>query len=114
MLEMDLRRSLPPIVADAAQVHQIAMNLVLNAAEALGEEPGRVTVATAAVDIDARRAAALVGTGDAAPGTYVALEVRDSGRGMDEATRQRIFDPFFTTKRAGRGLGLASVLGIAR
>jgi CheY-like chemotaxis protein len=81
------------------------MNLVINGAEAIGPEGGTVHVSTGVEEPDARA--------KNHPGS-VFLEVRDSGCGMDEATRRRIFDPFFTTKFTGRGLGLAAVSGIVR
>ncbi len=82
------------------------MNLVINAAEAIGPEGGTVSVSTGVAEME---------SGDEGPpGRYVYLEVRDSGCGMDEATRAKIFDPFFTTKFEGRGLGLARVSGIVR
>ena len=90
------------------------MNLALNAAEAIGSHDGLITVRTGVQDVDERyirlhpEAAAL------RPGKYVYLEVRDTGCGMDDATRARIFDPFFSTKFTGRGLGLAAVAGILR
>jgi PAS domain S-box-containing protein len=96
-LEMRLAHNLPRIEADPNQVQQVVLNLVSNAAEAVGEGTGTIVVATAA---------------DANGCVY--LEVRDTGCGMDTATRTRIFDPFFTTKFTGRGLGLAAVAGIAR
>lgn len=106
-LDVDLARGLPPIEADAAQLQQLLMNLVINAAEAVGERPGRVAIRAGAHHFEKP-------PGDLAPGTHVFLEVSDSGSGMDEATRARIFEPFFTTKFVGRGLGLAAVLGIVR
>ena len=96
-LEIRLEQNLPRIDADPNQVQQVVLNLVSNAAEAIGEGTGSIVVSTGAE-----------ATG------YVYLEVRDTGCGMDTLTRTRIFDPFFTTKFTGRGLGLAAVAGIAR
>jgi two-component system, cell cycle sensor histidine kinase and response regulator CckA len=94
-LQTDLAVGLPPVLADAGQIEQVFVNLIVNGAEAIGESrSGSVTVRTFAV------------------GGMVAIEVSDTGCGMDEETRRRIFDPFFTTKFLGRGLGLAAVHGI--
>jgi two-component system, cell cycle sensor histidine kinase and response regulator CckA len=111
-LEMRLGSDLPMVKIDAAQIRQVVMNLVLNASDALGGNPGRITVITGSVEVDA---AALHGTDlapDLAEGNYVFLEVTDTGTGMSSDTLARIYDPFFTTKFKGRGLGLAAVQGI--
>jgi two-component system, cell cycle sensor histidine kinase and response regulator CckA len=113
-LRLELADGLPAIEADVAQVQQVVMNLVINAAEAIGEQRGTVLVTTGAQDIDDSYAQALSSVEDIKLGRYVYLEVHDTGAGMDEATRARIFDPFFTTKFTGRGLGLAAVMGIVR
>jgi PAS domain S-box-containing protein len=107
-LSLELERGLPAIEADRGQMQQVFMNLVLNAAEAIGVDAGWITVKTGVRLVEGRNAA------DLAPGEYVYLEVRDTGCGMDDATRSRIFDPFFSTKFVGRGLGLAAVGGIVR
>jgi CheY-like chemotaxis protein len=107
-LRLELEPGLPPIEADKSQIQQIFMNLALNAAEAIGSDPGLITVKTGVRNEDGCRGV------DLAPGRYVYLEVRDTGSGMDQATRARIFDPFFSTKFVGRGLGLAAVDGIVR
>ena len=105
---------LPAVEADATQLRQIVMNLMTNASEALGDRRGTITVTTGTRRFDrAFLRESLLGA-DLAEGEYVYLEVADTGCGMDAATRERIFDPFFTTKFAGRGLGLAAVLGIVR
>jgi PAS domain S-box-containing protein len=114
-LRLDLTPNLPPIEADPAQIQQVVMNLIINAAEAIGENaPGKVEIRTLARQLSAEQSAELFGPEQSAGGAYVQFEVNDTGCGMDEATRPRIFDPFFTTKFTGRGLGLAAVQGILR
>jgi nitrogen-specific signal transduction histidine kinase len=100
-------------MADPAQLRQIVMNLVINASEAIGEREGVITVRAAALD-PGKDLAGDIGVGNLADGRHVLLEVTDTGDGMDAVILPRIFDPFFTTKFAGRGLGLAAVLGIVR
>ena len=90
------------------------MNQVINAVEAIGDAGGLITVRTAAVHLDEAELRQMHRGSEASPGRYVCLEVTDSGGGMDAATVGKIFDPFFSTKFAGRGLGLATVLGVVR
>jgi PAS domain S-box-containing protein len=112
-LEVTARARLPIVRMDPANFEQVLINLVINAAEAIGENsPGTIAVTTSLTWIDTAFIDA-VGC-ETRPGRYICIEVRDSGSGMDEATRSRIFDPFFTTKFTGRGLGLAAVAGILR
>mgnify|MGYP005841832243 CR=1 FL=1 len=112
-LRLDLKDRLPSIAMDPGQLQQIVLNLVINAAEAVGEDrSGSVTVSTGVREIAAPFTDEL-GT-EAPPGSYVYIDVSDTGQGMDEATRARMFDPFFSTKFTGRGLGLAAVSGIVR
>jgi PAS domain S-box-containing protein len=113
-LILDLEESLPLIEGDVTQLRQVVMNLITNAAEAMADLPGSLKISTRQVYL---RNADLTGhllADDLPEGPYVELVVEDSGCGMDADTLQRIFDPFFTTKFAGRGLGLAAVLGIVR
>jgi two-component system, cell cycle sensor histidine kinase and response regulator CckA len=113
-VDYELAEDLPAIQADPTQVRQVVMNLVLNASDGIGVGEGRIEVRTGVAHVSE---ADLEGTQhgpDAAPGPHVYLEVADSGCGMDAATLARIFDPFFSTKVAGRGLGLATVLGAVR
>lgn len=101
-------------MADATQIRQIIMNLVMNASDAIGEKSGVITISTSSMNADRRYLADLIGASDLMPGNYVALEVTDNGTGMSAETKAKIFEPFFTTKFTGRGLGLAAVLGIVR
>ncbi|WP_026842984.1 hybrid sensor histidine kinase/response regulator [Citrifermentans bremense] len=113
-IECDLGRDLPKLTCDEGKIQQIVMNLVVNAAESLGEQGGKVkvtlshkTVLQAEQEIDC--------FGNAIPpGTYQCLQVADTGCGMDQETQKRIFEPFFTTKFTGRGLGLSAISGIIR
>jgi CheY-like chemotaxis protein len=95
-------------------MNQIVMNLVINAAEAIGEHTGTIRVRTSLETLDARAIQQRLPTYEPSPGQYVCLEVSDTGVGMDAETMTRIFDPFFTTKFMGRGLGLAALQGIVR
>lgn len=113
LLQLHTDDTLPAVEADPSQLQQIVMNLVLNAAEAMDEMPGTITVTSTLRRLDAETAASLRG-GPIEPGPYVMVQVRDSGAGMDDATRERVFDPFFSTKGPGRGLGLAAAVGIVR
>jgi PAS domain S-box-containing protein len=114
-LRLTLAPDLSPVVADTAQIQQLIMNLVINAAEAIGDHPGSVTVTSGEQQIaDGETIGTTYGTDQVTPGKYVFFEVEDNGAGMDEATIAKIFDPFFTTKFTGRGLGLSAALGIVR
>jgi PAS domain S-box-containing protein len=113
-IHFELGRNLRPVMADAGQLQQVVTNLVVNAAEAIGEEPGSISLRTGMRTIDQGFIQRELAGGEIEPGKYVWLEVRDSGCGMDQATIAKIFDPFYTTKFTGRGLGLAAVSGIVR
>ncbi len=113
-LQFDFAAELPDLEADATQLRQVVMNLVINASEAIGEQPGAITVRTGLRPLSAAALSQYVADADLPEGTYVYLEVADTGCGMDPEMLGRIFDPFFTTKFSGRGLGLAAVLGIVR
>ena len=104
--------NLPPIESDAAQVRQVVVNLVTNAAEAMREGGGTIDLATGVMDCDEAYLSQGSPIVPPPPGRYVYLEVSDTGAGMDAAVQAKIFDPFFSTKFPGRGLGLAAVLGI--
>ncbi|HZB27617.1 MAG TPA: ATP-binding protein [Gemmatimonadales bacterium] len=119
-LVWELASNLPPVNADATQVRQIVMNLITNASDALGEKEGTITLRTGVIQRDqlndARFGIPVAAEEIEAPEEhpFVFLEVSDTGLGMTPDTLQRIFDPFFSTKFAGRGLGLAAVMGIVR
>lgn len=113
-LRLNLTRPLPSIEADITQVHQVIMNLIINASEAIGDDSGAITITTSSVDCDKDYLNSIAPSLYLPEGKYVALEVADTGCGMDQDTIAKIFDPFFTTKFTGRGLGMAAVHGIIR
>jgi len=105
---------LPRVRANPTQLRQVLLNLVVNAAEAMGEVSGEVEIGAARVACSRARLDELCANQALPEGDYVRLWVEDSGCGMDAATLQRVYEPFFSTKRTGRGLGLAAVHGIVR
>jgi PAS domain S-box-containing protein len=109
VINLDLEQELPAISADATQMHQVLLNLCVNARDAM-PNGGTLTIATHLQQSDVVRKK----FPNVAARQYVALIVRDAGVGMDEKTRSRIFEPFFTTKEIGKGtgLGLSVVFGI--
>jgi PAS domain S-box-containing protein len=111
---LDINLSSDPlrVNANAAQLQQVVLNLILNASEALEGKPGAITVSTTKMRVE-RHSVKSTPPG-LRPGDYVVLEVVDTGCGMTVEIKDRIFDPFFSTKFLGRGLGLASVQGIVR
>ena len=113
-LDIELLPSPPAIHGDAGQIRQIILNLLVNAAEAIGDNNGHIRVRTGTQQCTSEMLRSPWLNQDLPEGEYVFLEVADDGEGMDEETVSRIFDPFFSTKFAGRGLGLASTLGIIR
>ena len=113
-LRFEFPAELPLVEADATQMRQVVMNLIINASEAIGEQNGLITLRTGTIQADRAYLADACPIEDRPAGPYVYLEVTDTGVGMDEATCTRVFDPFFSTKFTGRGLGLAAVLGIVR
>jgi len=114
-LRLELTESLPCIEADAAQIQQVVMNLVINGAEAIPEgQTGTVLITTGVQQVDDAYIQTTVQGSEIERGRYVTLEVHDTGAGMGSDIISRIFDPFYTTKFAGRGLGLAAVRGIVQ
>ena len=111
-LSVHKSETLPIFRANAAQIRQVVLNLVVNASEALGGKKGTVDVSISRIQLcpdaaDARPSE--LGNGD-----YIVLKVSDTGCGMTEEVKARVFDPFFSTKFLGRGMGLAAVQGIVR
>ncbi|HEU5076898.1 MAG TPA: response regulator, partial [Polyangiaceae bacterium] len=113
-LELDLCANPVAVQVDVTQMRQVILNLLTNAAEAIHSESGNIWMRTGFVDVAASTGRSLYAPSEPPRGTYAFLEVEDDGMGISEETRGRLYDPFFTTKFAGRGLGLAAVLGIVK
>jgi two-component system, cell cycle sensor histidine kinase and response regulator CckA len=113
-LVLDVPEDCPKVEGDRAQLQQLIMNLVINGGEAIGDQPGTLTVRVRTEHFTERRERPRSEGFPIVTGEYVRIEVTDTGAGMDAETRSRIFEPFFTTKFLGRGLGLSAALGIVR
>jgi PAS domain S-box-containing protein len=112
VLRLNLHHSLLLVEADATQIRQIIMNLVINASEAIGDKSGVIAITTGCMECDRSYLKDVWLGENPADCLYVYLEIADTGCGMDPETLAKLFDPFFTTKFTGRGLGMAAVLGI--
>ena len=113
-LDLQLAPDLPLFKADGAQIQQVVMNLITNAADAVGGQEGRISITTFNADLDREVLTNGFPGQPMEAGNYIVLSVADSGSGMRPEVLSRIFDPFFTTKAAGRGLGLSAMLGILK
>jgi signal transduction histidine kinase/CheY-like chemotaxis protein len=114
VIKPDLSTNITFINADASQLRQIVMNLIINASEAIGNKQGEIRILLANSTVSAGQSEKDYNGKAILPGKYVLLEVTDNGCGMDEETKLRIFEPFYTTKFTGRGLGMSAVLGIIK
>ena len=110
----ELHTPLAPVLCDVAQLQQVIMNLITNASEAIGNEPGNIIISTGEEDCGEELLQRSRLHEKPHPGSFVFVKVSDSGCGMDEETQRRIFEPFYTTKFTGRGLGMSSVMGIIK
>jgi len=108
-IEYCLDEQVPLIRGDVSQIRQVAMNLITNASEAIGDRSGIIAISIHATRLRAGSLDRTFPPGGLPAGKYVQMEVSDTGDGMNEEVMQKIFDPLFTTKISGRGLGLASV-----
>ncbi len=108
-LTVDMRDPEARIFADVTKIHQVLMNLCTNAAHAIGNDEGNITIEIDSIDYDESTGDLVLPTGK-----YAVIIIHDDGCGISKAARQRIFEPFFTTKEVGEGtgLGLSVVHGI--
>ena len=114
ILKHKLADGLPVVAADGGQLRRLLSNLVANASEAIGDEGGIITITTGLMKCERDCLAELYLAENLPDGSYVYIEVSDTGCGMDSTTQTKVFDPFFSTKFIDRGLGMAVVLGIVR
>ena len=113
-LKLDLAPAVLRVMADETQIAQLVLNLVVNAAEAMGGTPGEVLLATSEIDATPSDFERAYTAPDLPAGAYRELVVTDMGEGIASDTAARMFEPFFSTRLTGRGLGLPAALGIVR
>jgi two-component system cell cycle sensor histidine kinase/response regulator CckA len=107
-----LSDDMPMVNGDDSQLHQVAMNLMVNALEAIGDEEGTITTSSGVRDCSEEEFVDSTAAGDIKSGRFAFFSVADTGCGMDEDTQRKLWAPFYTTKQEGTGMGLAAVLGI--
>ncbi|EPG64531.1 response regulator [Leptospira wolffii] len=105
VLELDLKENLPKLKMDSNQIHQVILNLCVNARDAM-PKGGKLRIETSETDFREIKA----GYSKSKADRYVLLRITDNGSGMDEKIKNRIFEPFFTTKEIGKGTGLGLAL----
>ncbi len=112
-IEFEIEPELAPVFADSTQIHQVLMNLAVNAKDAISDSVGKIKLSAKNKDLDTSWANM---HGDAKAGPYIVITVSDTGSGMTADVLERMWDPFFTTKEIGRGtgLGLSTALSIVK
>ncbi|MBI3071829.1 MAG: response regulator [Deltaproteobacteria bacterium] len=110
----DFEPRLPPIEADPGQFQQVIMNMILNAAEAIGDRSGEIAVSARLGELTRAEMERLFLSDGVRPGPIVIVRIADTGPGISKENLGKVFDPFFSTKGKGRGLGLSAVIGIIR
>lgn len=113
-LTFQLANELPAIQGDRSQLRQLLMNVVINAAEAIGEQDGMISITTSSLNASTQDFSEYHIIGDLPTDSCVSLNIQDTGHGIQPELIPKIFDPFFSTKFPGRGLGLATLLGLVR
>lgn len=113
-MKLFLSPELPAITGSKAQIQQLVMNLITNAAESLEKQPGIIRATTGVLHYDKNQLGSSLLAEKPEPGSFAFIEVDDNGCGMTKETIGRLFDPFFTTKFTGRGLGMSAVMGIMK
>ncbi len=114
-LDMELADEVLTMEVDTSQLRQLIINLILNAADSIGNNKGEITIRTGSVkEIKPDKSAMMFLQENIKKGEYVCLEIKDDGEGIEEKIIERIFDPFFTTRTGGKGLGLSAVIGIVK
>ena len=114
VINCELKPDLPTVMADSGNLEQVIINLITNAVEAQGDEGGTISLSTGIVDSDQDCLGVIYPRDTLLKGRCIFLEVTDKGCGISQEVLEKMFDPFFSTKGAGRGLGLAVLLGIVR
>jgi PAS domain S-box-containing protein len=114
VIKSEFSANIPMIKGDPSQLHQVVMNLIINASEAIGVGHGEVNVSLAKFEVIAGKTLDDYNGKSIPHGEYICLEVTDNGCGMDNDTKWKLFEPFYTTKFTGRGLGMSAVLGIVK
>ena len=113
-ITFDIQENLPAVRADQNQIRQMIVNLVTNAAEAIGEKSGHITISAGAKAFAREELDRMSLGGILSPGKFVFIQIADNGSGMDAETCEKMFDPFFSTKFIGRGMGMPALLGMVR
>lgn len=113
-LQLDPASTMAPVHGDSGQIRQVIISLITNASEAISDGAGSITIGSGVIYANADTLAQSYIDDNLPAGRYAFLQVDDTGSGMNEEVLSNLFDPFFSTKFTGRGLGLASTLGIVR
>jgi len=113
-IELELANEDAAITVATAQIQQLIANIFTNAAEAIGDKPGKITITTSVAEFSSDELRDTYLHQDLPAGDYAVLEISDTGCGMTAEIIDKVFDPFFTTHFTGRGMGLAAVLGIIK